>query len=476
VRRIPIRLRVAAAFAVAMALVLAGTGAFLYARLGRDLASSLDLELRLRAEDVAAIARSPNGSLLEPPSADLIERGESFSQLVTPEGRVLSASSPRLQASPLLDTPRRREALAGPRFADLTQIPGLDEGVRVLAVPVRRSGRRLVLIVGATAENRREALRSLRNELVIVGPLALLLATVLGYVLAGSGLRAVDAMRARAERISADRPDERLPVPATGDELQRLGQTLNEMLGRLQGAVERERAFVAEAGHELRTPLALLRAELDYALRYAETEEELRTALRTASEETDRLVALSGALLLISSSDRGRLELRREPLSVMSVMESVGRRFAWRAEELGRQVTVAGTEDGLTVDADCLRLEQALGNLVDNALRHGAGTVSLEAGREGESVALRVADEGPGFPDEVRSRAFARFSRGRDRRATDGAGLGLAIVRAIAEAHGGDARAGNRPGGGAEVTLLLPSAPPAGQPVGAASQTVNEAP
>src|SRR5205823_11469336 len=130
---------------------------------------------------------------------------------------------------------------------------------------------------------------------------------VLGYLLAGAGLRAVEAMRSRASDISADRPGERLPVPRTGDELQRLGQTLNEMLARLEEALERERGFVAEAGHELRTPLALLRAELDFALRYADTEAELREALRAASAETDRLVQLAGDLLLIASSDRGAL-------------------------------------------------------------------------------------------------------------------------------------------------------------------------
>ena len=161
---------------------------------------------------------------------------------------------------------------------------------RVNFAPMRNARRyqaRLVLVVGATRENRAEALRSLRTELLIVGPLALVLATILGYLLAGTGLRAVDSMRRRAAAISADRAHERLPVPRTGDELQQLGETLNAMLDRLDRALERERGFVAEAGHELRTPLALLRAELDYALHYATTEDELRAQLETASQETD---------------------------------------------------------------------------------------------------------------------------------------------------------------------------------------------
>src|SRR5207244_1933364 len=173
--------------------------------------------------------------------------------------------------------------------------------------------KRLVLVVGATRENRAEALRSLRNTLLLVGPLALLLATGLGYLLAGAGLRAVEGMRRRAAEISADRPGERLPIPPTGDELQRLGVTLNEMLDRLEGALDRERGFVAEAGHELRTPLALLRAELDFALHHGETEADLREAVRGASEETDRLVQLAGDLLLIAGSERGRRPLRPGP-------------------------------------------------------------------------------------------------------------------------------------------------------------------
>src|SRR5205807_9174631 len=147
----------------------------------------------------------------------------------------------------------------------------------------------------------------------------------------GAGLRAVDAMRREAAAISAERPGARLPVPPTGDEVERLGRTLNDMLGRLEDALERERGFVAEAGHELRTPLALLRAELDFALHHAETEEELRAALREASVETDRLVQLAGDLLLLAGSERGELPLRVEPVEACELLESVRNRFAWRA-------------------------------------------------------------------------------------------------------------------------------------------------
>jgi signal transduction histidine kinase len=314
----------------------------------------------------------------------------------------------------------------------------------------------MVLVVGATRENRAETLGSLRTELLIAGPVALVLATLLGYLLAGAGLRTVDAMRQRAARISAERAHERLPVLRTGDELEQLGETLNAMLGRLEQALERERGFVAEAGHELRTPLALLRAELDYALLYAETEEALRVAVQEASRETDRLVQLTGDLLLLASSDQGRLPLRLDRFGVRTAMESVRRRFAWRAGAEGR-VLVLDAEDDPIIEADRMRLEQALGNLLENALRHGEGVVTLSAMIADGTVELHVRDRGDGFRSDFLSRAFERFTRAEESRSGHGAGLGLAIVRTIAEAHCGHVTAANHPEGGADVAIRLPA-------------------
>jgi two-component system, OmpR family, sensor kinase len=334
-------------------------------------------------------------------------------------------------------------------------VPGLDEPARLLAISVTRGGRPFVLVVGGTRENRNETLRSLRTKLLIAGPVALLLATGLGYVFAGTGLRAVDAMRRRAADISADRPGERLPVPHANDELRRLGTTLNDMLARLEEALARERQFVADAGHELRTPLALLRAELDYALHHAEDEEELREALTEASAETDRLVQLAGDLLLIAGSDRRRIPLRVEPIEARPLLESVRNRFAWRAQQAGRQIEIDAAA-GLALSGDRLRLEQALGNLVENALRHGDGRVRVSAGEAGGSVRLSVSDEGDGFPAGFAGRAFDRFTRADPAHAGGGAGLGLAIVDAIAQAHGGTAAVLTGAGHPAEVALDLP--------------------
>jgi signal transduction histidine kinase len=452
--RVPIRMRVAAAFAVAMALVLAATGLFLYARLGDDLARALDQDLRLRGQDLSALVREPDRSLAAESHGRLIERGESFAQLLTPQGQVVDATPP-LGRRPLIGARELRAALRRPRFVDRSSVPGLDEPARLLVLAVERGAARRVLVVGATRENRAEALRSLRTELLIAGPIALVLATLLGYLLAGAGLRAVEAMRRRAAAISADRPGERLPVPPTGDELQRLGATLNAMLERLEAALERERGFVAEAGHELRTPLALLRAELDFALHHATSEAELRGALRTASDETDRLVQLASDLLLIAGSDGGRLPLRTEPVPASELLESVRNRFAWRAEAAGRVLEVRASDD-LMVRGDRLRLEQALGNLTENALRYGGGTVRIEALAGHDGIELHVHDEGAGFPVGFIPHAFERFTRAEESRTSSGAGLGLAIVDAIARAHGGLAAATNSVTGGADVWIALP--------------------
>jgi len=453
--RLPIRVRVAAGFAVAMALVLAGTGLFLYVRLGDDLTRSLDQDLRLRAQDVSALVAKSGSSLAAQSDSGLIERGESFSQLLDERGDVLDATR-SLGTRPLLSARELSESQRARRFFDRRSVPGLDEPARLLAVPVQRGARRLVLVVGATLENRAEALRGLRTELVIALPAALLLATLLGYWLAGSGLRAVEAMRRRAAEISAERAHERLPLPRAPDELRELGETLNAMLDRLEYALDRQRAFVAEAGHELRTPLALLRAELDYGLHYAESPDELRAALQTAGRETDRLGQLAGDLLLIASTEQGALPLRVERLAVDEVLESVRERFAWRAQVEGRQLLLDAAPD-LVLDADRFRIEQALANLVENGLRHGAGTVTITAVPANGAIELHVRDEGNGFPPDFLDRAFERFSRPEESRSDGGSGLGLTVVQTIAHAHGGQARAANAPPRGADVAICLPA-------------------
>src|SRR5262245_5228010 len=439
-----------------MAAVLALTGWFLYTRLDSHLTTALDHNLLVRAQDVSALVERPNGSLAVEPRTRFVESGESYAQLVSPDGAVVDATS-ALGGARLLSRSELARAQRETVYADRSSVPGLDEPSRLLATPLERRGRRLVLVVGLTRQDRVEALGSLRDELLIAGPIALLLATVAGYVLAGLSLRPVESMRRRAAAISAETPGQRLPVPRTGDEVQRLGETLNEMLDRLEAALQRERDFVADAGHELRTPLALLRTELELALRQADTAEELREAVRRSSSEAERLSQLAEDLLLIARTDDGGLPLRVEPIEVDDLFATVRSRFEWRAGELGKRVT-SEPADGLRVEGDRLRLEQAVGNLVDNALRYGGDGIFLGATVVSGRVELHVRDDGVGIPDDFRPRAFDRFSRYDMARGGGGAGLGLAIVETIAESHGGDAHVENVAGAGVDAWISIPGA------------------
>jgi two-component system, OmpR family, sensor kinase len=447
--------------------VLAGTGFFVYLQFRNDVDTAVDQGLRSRADELSAVVREEATSL----AADrrhLVGRTDSFAEVLEPNGTVVDSSAV-IGDTDLLDADQLATAAREPTFVTHEDLAGLDGGARLLAAPVSTPAGRRIVVVGTSTESRDESLTDLEELLLVALPAALILASAAGYWVAAAALRPVEAMRTRAEEISTAAPDERLPVPATRDEVARLGETLNEMLARIGDSMERERAFVADASHELRTPLAILRAELDLALAQGRSPDELRAALASAAEETDRLTQLSEDLLTIAQTERGELPLRLEPLRLGETFETVERRFARRAEEAGRRIEVTGGAD-LELRADLLRLDQVIGTLVDNALRYGAGTIALaarragEAGAPGEAIEIHVTDEGDGFPPEFLPRAFERFSRAPGVR-DGGAGLGLAIVATVAEAHGGSAGAANRPEGGADVWLSIPLAP---RPGGAA--------
>jgi signal transduction histidine kinase len=200
-----------------------------------------------------------------------------------------------------------------------------------------------------------------------------------------------------------------------------------------------------------------LKAELELALRSGRSEDELREALRSAFEETDRLTQLAEDLLVIARADQGKLPVTRQEVPIAEVLEGARRRFVGRAEAAGRRIVVHAPPD-LHAPVDSLRVEQALGNLLDNALRYGEGDIRLVARRLGEAIELTVADSGEGFPAGFVEHAFERFTRADGARSRGGAGLGLSIVRAIARAHGGDASADPPAASrGASIRLTLPA-------------------
>jgi signal transduction histidine kinase len=229
------------------------------------------------------------------------------------------------------------------------------------------------------------------------------------------------------------------------------------MLDRLHGAFNRERQFVDDASHELRTPLTILKTELELALSRPRTPPELEGALRSASEETDRLAALAEDLLLYSRADGGRIPVYREEVRLDDVLRRAVATHDNRSKAAGVSIDVQAPEEIVRVDV--ARLRQAVDNLMTNALRHTppGGHILVRGSRKGAWVRLEFEDSGSGFPPGFIQRAFEPFARGAAKRAEapEGAGLGLAIVRAVAEAHGGRATAENRPDGGARVTLSL---------------------
>jgi two-component system, OmpR family, sensor kinase len=399
--RIPIRLRLTLAFALAMAFVLAAVGFVLYALMESSLDSAVERNLRGRAADVAA--------LMDHGAVGLPEE-QTLAQVLDQSASVI-ITTPELDAPLLARADVARAQDGGSFFVD-RPVPWDDELGRFFVTPLDRDGLRRVIVVGESLETKGDALESLLALLLVAGPLLLLLSSLGAYALAGRALRPVSA------------------------------------------ALARERRFVSDASHELRTPLSALRTELELALRRERSPEELKAALRSAAEETHRFSQLAEDLLVLARADEGKLPVRRETLRVRDVLGGVRDRYARRAREADRPLEVA-VEDGLALEADRLRIEQALGNLVDNALRHGRGRIRLEARESGSGVELHVQDEGEGFAPAFLEHAFEAFARSDPARSSRGAGLGLAIVDVIARAHGGSAHAANVDGG-ADVWLVLP--------------------
>lgn len=474
--RWPIALRVTGVFAVTMTIVLASAGLFVYYGLRAELTDGLDESLETRAAATARLIVE-RGQVRPGLTEGLDDPGETFTQVIGPGERLLS-STPGLPLRPILDAEQRDRAAEGitltlegvlvesdddPDEIDFEALeetgaePFEEDRARVIARRVDVDGRRLSLVLGATFEDPDEALSRLATILLIGAPVALLLTCLVGYGAVRGALRPIERMRRRAAMISAQEPGARLPIGSADDDLARLGRTLNDMLDRLETALDRERTFVADASHELRTPLAILRGEIDVALKGSRSADELETALLSVSEEADRLSGIAEGLLLLARSDTGTLPLDRQTIDARQLLEAARDRFAPRAALQQRSITVHGSAH-LRTDGDRQRIDHAVSNLVENGLRHGAGTIELSVTADDGSVELVVRDHGPGFAPDFITHAFERFAQAEAGRTGAGTGLGLAIVRVIATAHGGTVRAENDPDtGGARVTVRLPA-------------------
>jgi two-component system OmpR family sensor kinase len=458
--RLPIRWKLTLAFALGLAVVLTAVGVFLNAELSANVDAAIERDLRMRADQLRELViRSPLSAL--PTNSENLEPDETIAQVLAPAGGVVAASS---HANVHLLTPEQLQAAATKElFVDRPGDAMLDESLRIFAMPAQARGETFIIVVTDSLDERGKTLAS-ALAVEIVGLAAALIASCgIGYWVAGLALRPVETLRQQASAISGDDLAARrapLPVSPVDDEIGRLGRTLNDMLDRIgraqaaqKDALLQQRRFLADASHQLRTPLAIIKAEVELAQSGATKENDLRTTMASIGEETDRLSGLTEELLLLAAVDEERLVLSPEAVNLDDLLSEVAERGRGRAQLEGRTITVQCDEHMILADRQ--RLDYALSNLVDNALMHGAGKVELIGKRTGDAVEIQVRDHGAGFADSYLTHPFVRFaptaSTGR------GSGLGLAIVQAIAEAHGGTVSLNNDHG--AAVTLSLPNDP-----------------
>jgi signal transduction histidine kinase len=422
-----LRARLALLFAVGSTGVLVLASALLYVDLSRELDASVNGGLRVRATDLAAAVRERSGRP-DLPAAD------PYAQLFDGSGAVIDAAGAALAAGPVLTPAEVREARARGRLSVDRRVTGLEGTSRVLARPVSVRGASDVVVVATSLHSLERGQRRLALELAVAAPFLVGALAAGGWLLAAAALRPVERLTSEADRISLTEPSRRLPSIPGDDEIARLGRTLNAMLDRIQASFEHEQSFVDDASHELRTPVSILRAELELALVDARDGTAVEASLRSALEEAERLGHLADDLLVLARESAGRLPLRLETVDAAALVRRVASRLP-----ASPPISVAGTAPRLA--ADPARLEQLVQNLLVNAQRHARTRVAVTLSAD----AMTVADDGAGFALDVLPRAFDRFTRdGSDRgRAGGGAGLGLAIVAAIARAHGWSAAAWN---------------------------------
>lgn len=451
VSRASLRIRLAAIVAAGTTIVLLVGALALHRDLSREISNAITTELQVRLAGLDAAAARDR--LVEPSS--LVGQPPVPAQIVAPDGTVLAPPGATL----LLEGDELAAAARGQLVAD-RYVPALGRRARVLAGPLRAAEAEPVIGVAAAST---APLERARNRLLVIllfaGPALTGAITFMAWLLAGAALRPVTRMADRARTISLSGRGERLPLPAGSDEIARLGRTLNEMLARIEATVAHERAFVDDASHELRAPLAVLRGELELALMEADDLHQARESLRSALEETDRLAALSETLLTLARADAGQLRPNLEPVDLAESCRAAADRLA-----LHDMVRVRGCGP-VHAHADRQWVDRILTNLLTNAHRFANATVEVVVRAEGGQAILEVIDDGPGFPPHVLPVAFDRFTRADASRARGGTGLGLAIVSSLVGALGGSATAGNHPGtGGGWVLVRLPASDPAAAP------------
>ena len=438
-----VRARTTVAATVALG-VTTVTGAFvMMALLGRSHLAGVQGPLEQRAGQVAAMARAE--TLANPLSFP--DQPGAIVQVVDAHGRAIAATDALKGRAPI---GRVEDAQPLVLSAWNERLTSDDESYRVVGLTEQTPSGPVRVFAAASLETVSDNMTELQIELAVGLPLVLAVVALISWQVVGRALRPVESIRAQVAEIGGSgHIDRRIPEPAGHDEVWRLARTMNEMLQRLQEAAGRQRRFVADASHELRSPLASLRTQLEVGRDYAHRDDD---GIDDQLAEVERMERLVGDLLLLAKTDERRLVVRSRPVDLRGVVLDEAERA--RAQGRVRLDTAAVT--AATVNGDPEGLARVVRNLLENATRYARERVELTLAEHDGRVELSVADDGPGIPAEARERVFERFARldeGRTRGA-GGAGLGLAIVRELVQAHGGSVTVGG--GAGARFVVTLP--------------------
>ncbi|GAA4483209.1 ATP-binding protein [Rhodococcus olei] len=438
-----VRSAIIAAVVVAVAVGVAALAMMLV--LDRSMISASDDAAAARLDEVAAQLKLDAPVDLDDTVLSVNPR-VAFVQVIDAQGHVVR-SSPGSPSDPVTSVhPPEGTVVRAAEPAPYT------DGLRLSVATTTGVGGRYTVVVAASTEGTENTLKLVLLLGALGTPFIVASAAGATYALIGRSLRSVDRIRTRVATISSSDLTERVPVPAQRDEIAALAKTMNEMLARIESGQNAQRRFVADASHELRSPLATVTAALEIG---RDRPELLDTELveGTLLPEADRMHHLIDDLLLLAQADEHRLPLRITDVDVDDIVAAEIRR---KRAEKGPHFSC--TLDPVQVKGDLTQISRVVRNLVDNAARHASGAVRVRVSQAHGVATIEVSDDGPGIPESDRSRVFERFVRlQRDRgRRTGGSGLGLAIVAEIVSAHDGTVRVGDSPDGGATLVVELP--------------------
>ena len=443
-----IRFRVTALATLAVLAVLVIAALALVTAQRRLLIASLDESLDERVDALEELIESGDLPEVIPSLLD----DDDVTQVVTADGNVVAASTNVEGAPPIAAPPDAADS------AVVRTVDGLaleESSFRLLSATVDSPDGGLVVHVAASVDDIEESVRILTVSLLVTVPVVVALLAALVWWLVGRTLRPVETIRAAVADIGGSDLDHRVVVPPGDDEIARLARTMNGMLDRLEDAARRQQRFVADASHELRSPLTRIRTELEVDLAHPATADGDATR-RSVLEETAGLQRLVDDLLQLARSDESAAPGRHEAVDLDDIVLRQARRLS-----VGDRVTVdASGVSAAQVVGDPDQITRAVGNVVDNAARHATSTITLTLVERDGTAVLSVADDGPGIPADQRNRIFERFTRLDDSRTAGdgGTGLGLAIARAIVERHGGTIEVDPDHSPGARFVVRLPVA------------------